>query len=312
MKTRNILQITIAFVFLVLINSSVYTVSEWQQAIITKFGQIVGDPITKAGIHFKYPFINDVRYFDKRILNWDGEPSQVPTKDKKFILVDTTARWKIVDPVKFTQTVQNEMRAKRRITSILDGKTKNVISAYNLVETVRNTNNILEKSDEGDTLESMSGEIESIEVGRERLSNLIAEKAKPEIRSLGIELIDVLIRRIAYEKSVEAKVFDRMISERNRVAEELRSEGKGEEAKIQGKMNFELKKIQSEAYRKSQSIRGKAEAEAIGIYAKSVKAGPKFYSFYRAMEAYKKTLPDRAKIVLGTDHPFLKAMKTRM
>ena len=175
MKTRNILQITIAFVFLVLINSSVYTVSEWQQTIITKFGQIVGDPITKAGIHFKYPFINDVRYFDKRILNWDGEPSQVPTKDKKFILVDTTARWKIVDPVKFTQTVQNEMRAKRRITSILDGKTKNVISAYNLVETVRNTNNILEKSDEGDTLESMSGEIESIEVGRERLSNLIAE-----------------------------------------------------------------------------------------------------------------------------------------
>ena len=158
----------------------------------------------------------------------------------------------------------------------------------------------------------MSGEIEPIEVGRERLSNLIAEKAKPSIRSLGIELIDVLIRRIAYEKSVEDKVFDRMISERNRVAEELRSEGKGEEAKIQGKMNFELKKIQSEAYKKSQAVRGKAEAEAIAIYASSVKAGPKFYSFYRSMEAYKKTLPGRAKVVLGTDHPFLKGMKTSL
>ena len=146
MNTSKIIGIAVAFMAALTLNSTIYTVSEWQQAIITKFGKIVGEPITEAGVHFKYPFIHDVRYFDKRILNWDGEPSQVPTKDKKFILVDTTARWKIVDPVKFTQTVQNEMRAKRRITSILDGKTKNVISAYNLVETVRNTNNIFDKS----------------------------------------------------------------------------------------------------------------------------------------------------------------------
>ena len=312
MKAKSFIFGFFIFISLICLNSSIYIVSEWQQAIITKFGKIVGKPITEAGIHFKVPLIHDVRYFDKRMLNWDGEPSQVPTKDKKFILVDTTARWKIVDPVLFTQTVQNEMRARRRITSILDGKTKNVISAYNLVETVRNTNDIFERSKGEDELENMSGEIESIEVGREKLSKLIAEQAKPQIQSLGIELIDVLIRRIAYEKSVETKVYDRMISERNRVAEKLRSEGKGEEAKIQGKMNFELKKIESEAYKKSQTIRGKAESEAISIYAKSLKQGPEFYKFYRSMETYKKTLPNRANIILGTDHPLFDSMRTKL
>ncbi len=310
MKTSGILLGVIALMVFLAFNGAVYTLGEWQQAIITQFGSIVGEPVTKAGLHFKVPFLHDVRYFDRRMLNWDGEPSQVPTKDKKFILVDTTARWKIIDPVKFTQTVQNEVRAQRRITSILDGKTKNVISRYNLVETVRNTNSILDNPQpEGADEEKMSGEIESIEVGRERLSELIAEQAKESINSLGIELIDVLIRRIAYEKSVEAKVFDRMISERKRVAEELRSEGKGEEAIIQGKMNFELKKIESEAYRKSQIVRGKAEAESIAIYASSVKEGPKFYEFYRSMEVYKKTIPGRAQVILGTEHPFLKGLK---
>ena len=306
MKASAIILGVLAFVAFLGFNGAIFTVGEWQQAVITQFGSIVGEPKTKAGIHFKIPFLHDVRFYDSRMLNWDGEPSQVPTKDKKFILVDTTARWRIVDPVKFIQTVQNETRAQRRITSILDGKTKNVISNYNLVETVRNTNQIL-KSPVGD--DEVSGDIESIEVGRERLSQLITEQAKPDVASLGIELIDVLIRRIAYEKSVEMKVFDRMISERNRVAEELRSEGKGEEAKIQGKMNFELKKIESEAYRKSQVIRGKAEAESIGIYAKSMQSGPGFYEFYRSMEAYKKTLPNGAKFILGTDHPFLEGLK---
>ena len=298
----------------VVIYSSVFTVHEWQQAIVTQFGKIIGEPVSDAGIHFKIPFIQDVRYFEKRILNWDGEPAQVPTKDKKFILVDTTARWRIVDPVKFIQTVQDEDRAMLRITSIIDGKTKTVISNYNLVETVRNTNSILDKvaqaaQDEGE--EKITGEIEVIEAGREKLSELITLQARKEIDSLGVELIDVLIRRIAYEKSVESKVFDRMISERMRIAEKIRAIGKGEEAKIRGTLNLDLKTIESEAYRQAQTIRGESEAKAIQIYADAMGQDPEFFEFIRTMEAYKKSLPERANIIFGSDSKFFQRMNKR-
>jgi membrane protease subunit HflC len=311
-KKQITILVTIGIV-LILIRSSTYIVNEWQQAIITQFGKIIGEPIAEAGIHFKVPFIQDVRYFDKRILNWDGEPAQVPTKDKKFIHVDTTARWRIVDPVTYLQTVQNEQRAIRRITSIIDGKIKTVISNNNLVETVRNTNAILEKAQdlreqEGDVDERVTGEIEAIEKGREQLSHQITKQARAEIESLGIDLIDVLIRRIAYEKSVESKVFDRMISERTRIAEKIRSIGKGEEAKIGGQMNLELKKIESEAYRRSQGIRGQGEAKAIAIYADSMKQDPDFFGFIRTLDAYKKTMPGRANLILGTDSEFFRLL----
>lgn len=303
----------------ILLNSSLHVVGEWQQVIITQFGRIVGEPITEAGLHFKLPFIQQVRYFDKRMLNWDGDPAQVPTRDKKFIFVDTTARWRIQDPVKFLQTVQTERQALRRISSIIDGKTKTIISNYNLVETVRNTNRILEQEreeasraaeDNGELDDRISGEIEAIEAGREKLSRIITEQARKEIESLGIHLIDVLIRRIAYEKSVETKVFERMISERNRIAEKIRSIGKGEVAKINGRRDLDLKRIESEAYRKSEAIRGRAQAEAIAIYAKAMGQDPSFYRFKRTLEAYEKTMPDRAQMILSTDSQFFDLIKT--
>ncbi|MFW7377310.1 MAG: protease modulator HflC [Oligoflexus sp.] len=306
-----------AALLLILIRGTFFTVQEWQQAIIVQFGRIVGEPKVDAGLHFKLPFVQEVRYFDKRMITWDGEPSQVPTRDKKFIFVDTTARWRISDPVLFLQTVQSEAQAMRRITSIIDGKIKTIVSNHNLVETVRNTNNIIEKvrqaeeNLDGDTDvdERITGDIEKVEFGRERLSQMIAEDAQLEVQSLGIELIDVLIRRIAYETSVEAKVFERMISERTRIAEKIRSIGKGEEAKIRGQMNLELRSIESEAYREAQTLQGRAEAEAIEIFAKAASQDAKFFEFNRTLDAYKKSLPNRAQLILGTESEFFRLLK---
>lgn len=293
------------------LNSAIYIVNEAQQVIITQFGEIIGEPVNEAGIKFKVPFMQNASYFDKRILHWDGDPAQVPTKDKKFILVDTTARWQIKDPVQFFKAVKNINLALRRITGILEGKTKNVISNYNLVEAVRNTNEIIEKvkQNEIDNVEDkVTGEIELVTAGREELSLLIAKQAQKELDSLGIELIDVLISRIAYVREVEDKVFDRMISERNRIAEKIRSVGKGEEAKILGQLNLDLKEIESEAYRQSQEIKGKADAEATKIYASSLKGSADFYGFMRTMDAYKETM-HKSRLVLGTDSEFLKLIE---
>lgn len=295
---------------IVVLKSSIFVVNEKEQAVITKFGQIVGDPIVEAGIKFKTPFVHDVNYFEKRILHWDGDPAQVPTKDKKFILIDTTARWKIVDPVQFFKTVRNINLASRRITGILDGKTKNVVSNYNLVEAVRNTNAILDKindlNQKGEADDNITGDIESITAGREELAKLITKAAQDDVKSLGIELLDVLITRIAYVREVEAKVFDRMISERNRIAEKIRSVGKGEVAKIQGKLNLDLKKIESEAYKKAESIKGMADGTAIKIYAQSLGQDPDFYEFSRTLEAYKKTIPQTNQLILGTESDFFR------
>jgi membrane protease subunit HflC len=308
---------------------SAYTLPEGQQALITQFGRIIGKPVTQAGLHFKLPFIQDVRYFEKRILEWDGDSNQIPTKDKKFIWVDTTARWRIIDAVTFAQTVRTEEAAQTRLNSILDGSTRDVISNHALVEAVRNTNTLLEqarkraealavavaeKEPTAATIEmeeEITGELESITVGRERLSEMIHGRAKEKLRELGIELIDVQLRRIAYENSVEEKVYDRMISERKRIAEKIRSIGKGEQAKIRGKLNLDLKEIESKAYRQSQEIKGRAEAEAINIYAKSLGQDPEFYEFTRTLEAYRKTLKDKGNFVMSTDSDFLRLMQQK-
>lgn len=320
------------FIAFLTASNSAFIVNEGQLALITQFGKIVGEPLSKAGLYWKTPFIQDVRMFDKRILSWDGDPNQIPTKDKKYILVDTTARWRIVDPVMFAQTVVNESGVRARLDGILDGVTRDIISRHNLVEAVRNTNSILDrvraKQEKMATLqtvsdksgdeqakaaieieEEISGEIEEIQVGRERLSDAILERARPELRTLGIELIDVQLRRIAYESSVEVKVFSRMISERQRIAEKIRSLGKAEEARINGKMNRDLKEIESNAYRKSEEIRGRADAEATKIYADSLGKNPDYYTFLRTLEAYRNSLSGKADLVLSTDSEFLGMMK---
>lgn len=308
----------------VLTATGTYIVPEGRQAIVTQFGRPIGEPVTEAGLHIKVPFIQKIQYVDKRILTWDGYPNQIPTRDKKYILVDTTARWRIDDALKFIQTVQNERGAKARLDAILDASTRDTISAHNLVEAVRNTNLILdyieskakeaaERVKRGEILvaeeEEITGEIEKILIGRESLSAMIAETATKELKNFGISLIDVQLRRIAYEESVEKKVYERMISERKRIAEKIRSIGKGEQAKIQGKTSRDLQRIESEAYRKAQAIRGKAEGEATGIYARSMSQDPRFFSFIRTMDAYKKSLKGDTQFILSTDSSFLDLLR---
>lgn len=304
--------------------ASAYIVPEGRQAVITQFGRPVGEPVTASGMHFKLPFIQKVQFVDKRILSWDGYPNQIPTKDKKYIVVDTTARWRIDNALTFIQTVQNERGAKARLDAILDAITRDTISNHNLVEGVRNSNGILDyiamKREEsrkklatGEILvaeeEEITGEIEKIETGRENLSSLIAKKAQQELKPFGISIIDVQLRRIAYETSVEKKVYERMISERKRIAEKIRSIGKGEQAKIQGKTSRDLQRIESEAYRKAQSVQGKADAESIAIYAKAMSQDRNFYAFLRTMDAYKKSLKDDTQFILSTDASFLEMLK---
>ncbi|OGR91907.1 MAG: HflC protein [Elusimicrobia bacterium RIFCSPLOWO2_01_FULL_59_12] len=313
---------TLAAVGMMLVMASVYRLPEWEQAVITQFGRPVGSAVTAAGLHLKVPFVQRVRRIDKRILNWDGYPNQIPTKDKKYIEVDTTARWRIVDPLLFIQTVQTEDGARRRLDGILDAITRDTISNHNLVEAVRNTNAILdqiktraEKLKKGEISpgddEEITGEIEPVHVGREALSAIIIKRAAVELKQFGIELIDVQLRRIAYESSVEAKVYDRMTSERQRIAQRIRSVGQGERAKIQGKTNRDLLKIQSEAYRKAQSIKGAADAEAIAIYARAVSGDPQFYEFIRTLEAYKKAIPADTRMILSTDNKFLDLLRQK-
>jgi membrane protease subunit HflC len=321
MNKLNIIIISAVLAFIA-INGSVYIVPEGRQAIVTEFGKPVGEPVTAAGLHFKMPFTQEVRFVDKRILNWDGFPNQIPTKDKKYIKVDTTARWRIIDALKFIQTVQNEAGAKARLDTILDGHTRDIISGHNLVEAVRNSNDIIgiiadkketikEKKKKGESIieEEISGEIEKIKVGREQLSQMIVKKADEELASLGIELIDVQLRQISYEKSVETKVYERMISERQRIAQKIRSIGKGEKAKIEGRLARDLNKIESLAYKKAQIIKGKAQAKATRIYAKALSKDPKFYDFIKSMEAYKDSIKKDSKMLLSTDSEFLKYFK---
>ncbi|MBK23990.1 MAG: HflC protein [Halobacteriovorax sp.] len=302
--------------------SSFFVLKEGRQAIITRFGKPIGNPITKAGLHFKKPFLEEARFVDKRILSWDGFPNQIPTKDKKYIKVDTTARWRVVDALKFIQTVRNEDGAKARLDTILDSITRDVISNENLVEAVRNSNSIIKKTEEkreeirrrkekGEPVleDEVTVDIEPIQTGREELSSKIAVLADKELLNFGIKLIDVQLRRISYEKSVESKVYERMISERTRIAQKIRSIGQGEKAKIEGRRVKELRRIVSEAYRTSQVIRGKAEAKSTAIYAKSLGQDPKFYSFIRSMEAYKRSLRSNSRYLLSSDSEFLRFLK---
>jgi membrane protease subunit HflC len=308
--------LVIAIIALVTFFNSTYTIDEGRQAIITQFGKPVGDPITEAGLHFKKPFVQNVTYVDKRILTWDGYPNQIPTKDKKYISVDTTARWQIIDALKFIQTVQNARGAKARLDSIIDANTRNAISDHNLVEAVRNSNAILDAQKDkvvvkGEVDDDIKIKLEIIKLGREKLSQIIAQKSDKEVRSFGIQIIDVQLRRISYEKSVEKKVYERMISERQRIAEKIRSIGLGEKAKIEGRLNKDLQTIKSRAYKTSEIIKGRGQAKAYNIYAKALSKGPEFYEYIRTLEAYKKTIKEDATLIVTQDGGFLRYFKKK-
>ena len=299
-----------AFIGLLALASSLYTVSETEQAIITQFGEPVGTPKTDPGLYMKVPFIQQVHTFEKRWLEWSGDPNQIPTKDKKYIWVDTYTRWRVKDPLLFYQRVRDERSAQSRLDDIVDGDTRNVIANNDLIEVVRSTDRPFEETEEDAGIDTSAAEVAGkIAMGRNKITRAILEMSRPIVAEFGIELVDVQIRRVNYVTEVQQKVFDRMVSERRRIAERSRSEGQGKAAEIRGQKERELKGIQSEAYRKAQEIMGKADGEATRIYAEAYGRDPELYQFLKTMETYRRTLAADTTLILSTDGEFFRFLK---
>ncbi len=289
--------------FALVLSGAVYTVWENHQVVITQFGKPVGDPVTDAGLHFKIPFVQKANFFEKRFLEWDGDPNQIPTKDKRFIHVDTYARWQITDPLLFFQRLRNESGAQSRLDDILDGETRNIVAKHDLIEVVRSTNREfnVEELVEGEVAPK---EMELIEYGRSELAAQVLANASLRVTDLGIRLLDFRFKRIGYVEEVQRQVYARMVSERQRIAEQFRSEGAGESARINGDKDRELKVITSEAYRKAQEIKGRADAEAADIYAEAYNRDPEFYRFVKTMESFIETMDANTTVVLTTNGDF--------
>ncbi len=293
---------------LILITQSAYQVDETEQVIITQFGEPIGEAITAPGLKLRIPFIQHVNRFEKRVLEWDGDPERMPTKDKKYLWVDTTARWRIVDPLKYLQSMGSESRAQKRLDDILDGTTRSAIANHDLINVVRSTNQIL-TAKQAEDIDDFQMDYPEIADGRNDVTHEIMERSAPFVKQFGIELVDIRIKRINYEAEVRKKVFERMISERKRVAEKLRAEGLGESAKIQGEKEKILRQIESEAYRTAQGVIGEAEAKALKIYADVYSADPEFYTFYRTLESYKNSIKETDRLILTTDNEFLRYLE---
>jgi membrane protease subunit HflC len=299
-----VIGVVVVLLILSILGGAFYVVNEMQQVVITRFGQPRGVPITEPGLKIKLPFFDKANYFDDRFLEWDGDPNQVPTRDKRFIHVDTYARWKIVDPLKYLERMRTENRAMGRLSDILDGETRNVVAKHDLIEVVRNSNREFAASD--DAAEAVSQSLTEIVKGRGKLAEEVLASAQTRTSDLGIEILDFRFKRINYVEEVQREVFNRMISERQRIAEEFRSEGAGEAARISGEKERELKQITSEAYREAQEIKGKADAEAADIYANAYNRDPEFYRFLKTMEIFRTTLDENTVMVLSTDGDFLR------
>ncbi len=299
--------------FLILLLSSAFVVNESEQVVITQFGEPVGEPVRDPGIHFKIPFVQEARFFDKRFLEWDGDQNEVPTRDKRFILVDTYARWRIKDPLKFLERLQNESRAQTRLDDILDGETRNSIASHDLVELIRSTNREFQISEELELGEESETFIK-IKFGREKITRQIVEVAAPKLDSLGIELLDLRFKRINYVESVQRTIYERMITERKRIADKYRSEGQGEASKILGDKERDLKQIQSQAVKQAEEIRGDADAKAAAIYADAYDVNAQsreFYRFLKTMESYEGALSKEDFLILTTDSEFFKFLKNQ-
>lgn len=313
MKKFNILQILGLLILVIVLFNSVFVVTETQQVVITQFGKPVGEAIVTPGLKFKTPFIQKVNYFEKRFMEWDGDPNQIPTKDKKYIFVDTYARWQIIDPLKFYIRLTNERGAQSRLDDILDGETRDFIASHNLEEVVRSSNRTPIPS--GVLGEAVGDTLVSIEVGREKIQKMILESANKQTADLGIIILDLKIKRINYVAEVREQVYQRMKSERIRIADQFRSEGQGEASKINGEKERDLQTIQSEAFRKAEEIMGRADARAAAIYAGAYDKSPaarELYGFVKSMETFEKSLDKETQIILSTKSElfrYLKGMK---
>lgn len=327
MKTSSALAIIFLIALGALLQFSLYIVPEGKQVVILQFGKVIPPAITDAGLYFKLPW-REARLLEKRLLNWDGTPSEIATREKKYINVDTTARYRIQDPILFMQELVDISQAQNRLQTWINNATREAIANHNLVETVRNTNDIIDKqasvytqnrkrtseeeekvSLEGIADEEISGELEPITVGRELLTQKIIEKARQTMGQYGLELVDVQLKRVALEETVEQEVYKRMISERERIAEKIRSVGRRERAKIQGRTQKELSEIQSASYLRVQQVKGEAEAKAIAIYASALQRNPKFYQFLRNLEMLENSVSEKTAFILSPDSDVLSLLK---
>ena len=299
--------VVVLLIGLFLIGSSVYTVSEVNQAIITQFGEPVGEPVIEPGLHFKLPFIQRANMFEKRFLEWDGFPNQVPTRDRRFIWVDTYARWRITAPLLIFQRLRDERGAQSRLDDILDGETRNAVARHDLIEIVRSTNR--EPVNTSTTGNEEAEVLDAIATGRQQITEEILEAAGSAVAELGIELLDLQFKRINYIADVQQDVFARMIAERQRIAEEFRSEGRGESARIQGERERDLAQIQSAAFRTAEEIRGTADAEATRVYAEAYGSDAGFYAFTKSLETYERTMDPDTFFILGTNSALLRFLE---
>jgi membrane protease subunit HflC len=303
-----IIGVVVLFVLAVL-SSAMYVVAEPEQVVITQFGKPVGKPVTTPGLKFKTPFVQTVHAFEKRFLEWDGDPNQIPTKDKRFIWVDSYARWRITDPLLFFQRLRDENGAQSRLDDILDGETRNTIAKHELIDIVRSTNRPFVVAEDVAEL-SQPEAAEKVEFGREKLTQEVLRNARRRTGDLGIEILDFRIKQINYVDAVRQEVYARMISERKRIAERYRSEGAGEAARIAGEKEREMRVIESEAYRQAQEIRGKADAEAADIYAAAYNRDPDFYRFLKSMTTLKESFDADTLLLLSTDSELLRYMNS--
>lgn len=303
----------LAFVLFLVGSSALFRLDEAEQAIVVQFGRPVGDPITTPGLHFKMPFVQEVRRIEKRLIAWDGDPNQIPTRGEQFISVDTTARWRVVDPLRFLQSVGDERGAQLRLNDILDSVVRDHISASDLVEIVRSKDWKISEAD----LERMhvTGEgeeevlLQEVTTGREELTRSILAQAQSQMPQYGIELVDIRIKRIDYVEAVQMRVFERMIAERQRIAEQFRSEGQGRAAEIDGQTQRRLAEVRSEAQRQAEVIRGQADATATRVYSEAFGADPEFYAFFRTLESYGTSLGRGVTVVLGSDSEYFRYLR---
>ena len=305
--------VVIVIFLILLISGAFYTVREWDQVVITQFGRPIGKPKTDAGLRFKIPFIQEIHRYEKRIMRWDGDPKEIPTRDKRFIYVDTTARWRIVDAQKFLEVLGTYTQAYAKLDDIIDAVLRDYVSSNPLVELVRTTNEMpTVEEGEGKVLSPFpeATALETVRLGREKITRAILLEASKAMPAFGMDLVDVRIKRINYIERVRTKVYERMVSERKRKAAQFRSEGEGQKAEILGEMDKELKSIISGAYRTAEEIRGEADAEATRIYGDAYGQDPAFYAFFKTLETYKEAAYKNAFVILGTDSDYYRFLKT--
>jgi membrane protease subunit HflC len=302
---RVVLVLIVAVVVLTALSSALYTVKETEQIVLTQFGKPVGRPITTPGLKLKVPFVQTTHAFEKRFMEWDGDPNQIPTKDKRFIWVDSYARWRITDPLLFFQRLHDENGAQSRLDDILDGETRNTIAKHELIDVVRSTNRPFVVAEDVAEL-SQPEAAERVAFGRDKLTAEVLLNARRRTGDLGIEILDFRIKQINYVDAVRQEVYARMISERKRIAERYRSEGAGEAARIAGEKERELRVVESEAYRQAQEIRGKADAEASDIYAAAYNRDPEFYRFLKSMGTLEQSFDSDTLMLLSTDSELLR------